>query len=200
MRLSLTLLVLVASAALAPAAPVPKAILKKFPDYYPLLPGTEWEYEAGESLFTVKVKDYEKKDGVRTGTLATFSGENEVATERIRVDAKGVSRTHINGIEIEPPVLILKFGIGDETAWDTKAKVGKDTVDFTFKLEGLEEAKVPAGKYKAVKVTGSGDIAGTKSRVVYHFAEGVGIVRLSYGVGGGGATMQLKKFTPGKEE
>jgi len=199
MRPLLALLTLLAVAALAPTAPVPKETLAKFPDFYPLLPGTEWEYGVGESVVTVKVMDYAKKHGVRTGTLATFNGETEIATERIRVEAKGVYRTHINATKIDPPVLILKFGIKDETEWTTKAKVGDATVDFKFKLEGLEELKVPAGKYRAVKVAGSGDIAGTQSEAIYHFAEAVGIVRLEYRIGEGSGTMELKKFTPGKE-
>lgn len=200
MRLLLSAFILLAFAAVAPAAPVPKEVLKKFPDYYPLLPGTEWEYAIGEAAVTVKVQDYEKKDGVRTGTLATFANGKVAATEKIRVDETGVYRTHINVTKIEPPVLILKFGIKDETEWTTKAKAGEAEVDFTFKLNGLEETEVPAGKYKAVKVSGAGDIAGTNSRIVYHFAEGVGIVRLCYELNGATAEMALKKFTPGKEE
>ncbi len=180
------------------AAPVPKEILKKFPDYFPLLPGTAWEYGVGESTVTVEVQDYTERDGVRTGTLVTNANGKEVASESIRVDASGVYRTRINATKIEPPVLLLKFGIKDETEWATKCKVGEAKVDFTFKLEGQEEIETPAGKYKAVKVTGVGDIAGTKTQLAYHFAEGVGIVKLGYSVAGTETVLSLKKFTPGK--
>ena len=200
MRSLISALLLFAFGSFASGAPVPKEILKKFPDYYPLLPGTEWEYAIGEGAVTVKVQDYEKKDGVRTGTLATFVNGKVVATEKIRVDETGVYRTHINKTELEPPILILKFGIKDETEWTTKAKAGEAKVDFTFKLNGLEEREVPAGKYNAVKVSGAGDAAGIKTHFVYHFADGVGIVRLCYELNGATVEMALKKFTPGKEE
>jgi len=180
-------------------APVPKDILKKFPDYYPLLPGTEWEYGTGDLAIIVKVEDYEKKDGVRTGKLVTYANGKDVAFETIRIDDTGVYRTHINDTKIEPAILLLNFGIKDETEWATKCKVGEAKIDFKFKLEGLVELEVPTGKYQAVKVTGTGDVAGTKTNTEYHFAEGVGIIRLGFDVGGSGTVLSLKKYTAGKE-
>ena len=200
MRFVLLALAFVLLAPQSPSAPVPKEILKKFPDYYPLLPGTKWEYEIGEAAVTVKVKDYAEKAGVRTGVLATEANGAEVATEAIRVDETGVYRTHINGTKIEPAVLILKFGIKKETEWATKCQVGEHKVDFLFKLDGLEDLEVPAGKYKAVKVTGSGTIAGTETQTEFHFAEGIGIVRLTYSIGGQRTILNLKKYTAGKSE
>ena len=200
MRFVLLALAFVLLAPLSQAAPVPKEILKKFPDYYPLLPGTEWEYRVGESAVTVKVKDYTEKAGVRTGILASEVNGAEVATEAIRVDETGVYRTHINGIKIEPAVLILKFGIQKETEWASKCQVGEHKVDFLFKLDGLEEIEVPAGKYKAVKVIGSGTIAGTETQTEFYFAEGIGIVRLTYSIGGQRTSLNLKKYTTGKAE
>ena len=182
---------------LASAAPVPKEVLKKFPDYYPLELGNEWLYQIGGSEITVVVTAADKKDGVQTGTLETKAQGKTIASEKMRIDATGVYRTHINAQEITPPVLILKFGIRDETEWATKSKVGDATVDFVFKLEGLEEVKTPAGDYKAVRVSGAGDLAGTDSSTSYLFADGVGVVKLSYVAGGREAVMELKKFTPG---
>ena len=198
MRFVLLALSFVLLAPVSQAAPVPKEILQKFPDYYPLLPGTAWVYQVGETAVLVKVKDYTEKAGVRTGLLSTEVNGAEVATETIRVDETGVYRTHINGTKIEPAVLILKFGIEKETEWATKCKVGEHKVDFRFKLDGLEDLEVPAGKYKAVKVTGSGTIAGIETQTEFHFAEGIGIVRLSYSIGGQRVSMDLKKYTAGK--
>ncbi len=196
MRFLLLTFALIAMTQLAGAAPVPKEVLKKFPNYYPLELGNEWVYQVGENEVTVIATAVEKKDGVQTGTLETKVNGKTVAAESMRVDATGVYRTHINKQEIDPPVLLLKFGIRDETEWATKSKVGNATVDFVFKLEGLEEIKTLAGEYKAVKVTGTGDIAGTVTQTKYYFADGVGIVKLSYSLGGGEAMLELKKFTP----
>ncbi len=200
MRFVLFAFAFVLLAPVSQAAPVPKEILQKFPDYYPLFLGTEWEYRVGESAVTVKVKDYSEKAGVRTGVLSTEVNGAEVATEAIRVDETGVYSTHINATKIEPAVLILKFGIEKETEWATKCKVGAQKVDFRFKLEGLEDLEVPAGKYKAVKVTGSGTIAETETQTEFHFAEGIGIVRITYSIGGQRTSLDLKKYTAGKVE
>jgi hypothetical protein len=198
MRFLLLTFALTALTQLAGAAPVPKEVLKKFPNYYPLELGNEWLYQiGGENQVLVVVTAADKKDGVQTGTLETKANGMTIASEKMRIDATGVYRTHINKQEIDPPILLLKFGIRDETEWATKCKIGDATVDFVFKLEGLEEIKTPAGDYKAVKVTGTGDIAGTNSSTTYLFADGVGIVKLSYVAGDRQNTLELKKFTPG---
>ncbi len=197
MRFLLLALALTALTQLAGAAPVPKEVLKKFPNYYPLELGNEWLYSVGENEVTVVVTAADKKDGVQTGTLETKVNGKTVASEKMRIDATGVCRTHVNQQEIDPPVLLLKFGIQDETEWATKCKVGKAFLDFVFKLEGLEEIKTPAGDYKTVKVTGTGEIAGTNTQTANHFADGVGIVKISYTIDVNEVTMELKKFTPG---
>ena len=94
MRFVLLALVSVLLAPASQAAPVPKEILQKFPDYYPLLPGTEWEYLAGEIAVTVKVKGYTEKAGVRTGTLSTEVNGAEVATKRCALTKRAsIART-----------------------------------------------------------------------------------------------------------
>jgi hypothetical protein len=201
MRSLLLLLAVFAISEFTPAAPVPKEILKKFPDYYPLLPGTEWEYEGdGGPAVTLKVTDYANKDGVQTATLKSFVKEKAVASECIRIDQTGVYRTQINNMKIEPPILMFKFGIKDETEWTTNSNVGESKIDVNCKLEGVEEIKVPAGKYQAVKMTGTGMIGDTKSQMTYHYAEGVGIVKMAYSLQDAKTTLSLKKFTAGKAD
>ena len=183
----------------AVAAPVPKAIKKKLPDYYPLTAGSTWVYTMGQTEVTVKATEFEEKDGVRSAKLVTELGGKQVSDEVIRVDAGGVSRTHINGTKIDPPVVLLKFGLADEEEWPVKSKVGAAEVKGAFTLKGLEEVTVPGGKYEAVFVLGACDIAGTPTTTKWWIAEGVGIVKLSYSIGGSdSAPLELKKYTPGE--
>lgn len=99
------------------AAPVPKAVKKKFPDYYPLAAGSEWLYLMGQTEVTIRVTEFEERDGVKTAKLVTLHGGKEAASEVIRVDAGGVSRTHINSAKVDPPITILKSGLADEEKW-----------------------------------------------------------------------------------
>lgn len=188
-------------AAAAVAAPVPKTIKAKLKDYYPLTEGTTWEYEMGQTAVTVRVTEFKEKDGVRTGKLVTELAGKEVSTETIRVDAEGVARTHINEVQISKPVVILKFGLTDDDSWEVKAAIQASEVKGTFTLKGTEKVKVAAGEFEVVVVRGEVNIAGTDTTVTYRLADGVGIVKLEYSIGGTAATpLELKKYTPGKAE
>jgi hypothetical protein len=176
------------AAAVAVAAPVPKTIKAKLKDYYPLADGTAWEYQMGAAEVTVRVKDVTEKDGVRSAKLVTEQGGKEVASETIRVDKDGVFRTHINSTEIKPPVPLLKFGLTDDESWEVKASVQASEVKGTFTLKGTEKVKVPGGEYEAVLVVGECTIAGTQTGTKWWLADGVGIVKLEYSIGGTAST------------
>jgi hypothetical protein len=181
------------------AAPVPKAVKKKLPDYYPLTAGSIWEYQMGTTEVVVKATEFEEKDGVRSAKLVTEHQGKEVSNEVIRVDAGGVSRTHINDTKIDTPVVIIKFGLADEESWPVKSKVGGAVVEGTFTLKGVEAITVAAGKYDAVLVEGEADLAGTATTTKWWLAEGVGIVKLSYTIAGSESVpLELKKYTPGE--
>jgi hypothetical protein len=181
------------------AAPVPKAVKKKLPDYYPLIAGSKWEYAMGGTIVVIEAKDYLEKDGVRTAKLVTSHQGKSVAEETIRVDSTGISRTHFNDTMIDPPVILLKFGLTDEESWKTKSKVGGAVVEGTFTLKGVEAITVAAGKYDAVLVEGEADLAGTATTTKWWLAEGVGIVKLSYTIAGSESVpLELKKYTPGE--
>jgi hypothetical protein len=80
------------------------------------------------------VKEVVEKEGVKTGKLVTEYDGHEAASETIRVDPDGVSRTHINDTKIEPEVVILKFGFTDEDGWEVQSKVVQSKVIGKFTL------------------------------------------------------------------
>jgi len=197
MRFALALLLF--GVPLAVAAPVPKAVKAKLPDYYPLTDGAIWEYEMGAVTLVVKATEVTEKDGVRTAKLVREHDGKEVSSEGIHVDKDGVFRTHVNGTEIKPPVLLLKFGLADEESWEVKSGVDGGKVAGKFTLAGASKVTVPAGEYEAVLVRGDCTIAGTKYNTRWWIAEGVGIVKLEHNVGGTPSVpLELKKYTPGK--
>lgn len=188
-------------ASVAVAAPVPKTIKAKLKDYYPMTDGATWDYQMGNTDVTVRVKDVTEKDGARSAKLVTEHGGKAVASETIRVDKDGVFRTHINDTEIKPPVPLLKFGLTDDESWEVKAAVQASEVKGTFTLKGTEKVTVPGGEYEAVLVVGDCTIAGTTTGTKWWIADGVGIVKLEYSIGGTASTpLELKKYTPGKAE
>lgn len=199
MRCALLLLTLLAP--LAVAAPVPKKLKEKLSDFYPLADGTNWVYEMGQTEVTVRATEFKEKDGTRTAKLVTEHSGKQVATEGIRVDKEGVFRTHINDTEVKPPLLMLNFGLADEESWVVKTEIGVSKVDGKFTLKGVEKLKLPGGEYEAVRVDGECNINGTGTATKWWLADGVGIVKLEYNVGGTTSTpLELKKYTPGKAE
>ncbi len=195
------LLAVLLVAVVAVAAPVPKKVKAKLPDYYPLADGTEWVYAMGESEVTVRVTEFTEKDGVKTGKLVTSIGGKDVASETIRVDQEGVSRTHMNSTNIDPPVLLFKFGLADDESWEVKSKVGESKVKGKLTLKGVDKLSVPAGGYDAVLVSGKMTLSGTAVETNWWLAEGVGIVKLEYTIGESASpSLELKKYTPGKKE
>jgi hypothetical protein len=193
------LFALLVVASLAVAAPVPKAIKAKLKDYYPLADGAEWEYSLGQETVLIKATEVTAKDDVTTAKLVTTLGGKSVADETIRVDSAGVFRTHINKTQIDPPVPLMKFGLTADEGWEVKAKVNSAELTGKFTLKSAEKVKVQAGEYDAVQVVGDCTLSGTQTRTKWWIAEGVGIVRMEFEIGGtASSTFELKKYTPGR--
>lgn len=182
------------------AAPVPKDFKKTLPDYYPLNPGDEWVYKSAGKEIRVVTRDVAEKDGVRTGTLVTLTGETEVATETIRVDKSGVHRTHINALALDPPLTMISFDPTRENKWEVKGRVQNAEIAGTYEVAGKDEVEVPAGKFTAVNVVADLKLAAAPVTVKYWFAEGVGQVKLQFQVAGQVTTLDLKAYKPGTKK
>lgn len=182
------------------AAPVPKDFKKTLPVYFPLNSGDEWVYKYGEQEVRVVTRDVTDKDGVKTGTLVTYSGEREMATETIRVDRDGVHRTHINNVAVDPPLTMVSFDPKRENRWAVQSKVQASELAGTYEVASRDEIEVPAGTFKAVNVVGDLKIGGTPVVIKYWFAEGVGQVKVAYTLARSEQAMVLKAYNPAKKE
>jgi hypothetical protein len=100
------------------------------------------------------------------------------------------------------PFVRLKLPAVKGEKWEWKGQMGKEQAAVTFTNDGEEDISVPAGKYKAWKVSVVIEIAGVKHTGANWFAPGVGIVRQQSTFESGGkkheSLIELKSFEPGK--
>ena len=86
-------------------------------------------------------------------------------------------------ITYDPPQTILKFPLEKGKTWKwegTVNKVFKGTVNYT--VDGMEEVDIPAGKFKALKITAAAEFSGPdgkiqKSGATQWFVKGIGPVK-----------------------
>ena len=86
--------------------------------YYPLNAGNKWTYQIesdnipkGSAKLVNQIAKIEKIDNVSLARLETTAKERIAATEHLSVNEKGIFRHRYNGVEITPPICLLKFPI-----------------------------------------------------------------------------------------
>jgi hypothetical protein len=173
----------------------------KAPDYYPLKAGSKWQYqvEANGNKVTIvsQVAKIEKIDDVSLARVEASTDGKVLVTEHLRSTDKGVFRHRYNGVEVSPPVCVLRYPIKKDDAWEQEVKIGEEKMTLSCKV-GNDEVEVPAGKFKAVTVQAIGKTGDKVFTTTYWFAEGVGIVKQVADFGGLTMTIQLEKYEAGK--
>jgi hypothetical protein len=178
---------------LAPAAPVPKHLMKDRPEYYfPTTVGAKWVYDDTGGDYVVIVSQVEDRKGTRVVTVERETGERRVPEEVMEVSATGFVRTHGPDGALDAPLVILKvpFKVGD--SWTIRF----DGIEGTKTIGAVETIKVPAGTFEAVRV--DTDYARANQRRLNRcwYAPGVGLLKMTED---GNDLWILKSFTPGKE-
>jgi hypothetical protein len=199
MRFAVAFIGLVAAATMCRSNLVPIE-RKAAPNYFPLKAGSEWHY-SGESngqkvQATNRIAKVEVIDGTPLARLETTIGGQVMASEHLSSTDKGIFRHRFNGIEITPPVCLLRYPIKIGDKWESEPKVGEQKVKMKCQI-GEEEVEVPAGKYKAVTLDLEADVNGIKITTRYWFVEGMGFVKQTADFGGNKVLLQLEKFVPG---
>ena len=115
------------------------------------------------------------------------------------MNEKGIFRHRYNGVEITPPICLLKFPIKKNDSWKTESVTGKEKVKMACKSDE-EEIEVPAGKFKTVKVVLDAEVvdAGIIVSTTYWFASRTGIVKQHVNINGMQFSILLEKFEEGK--
>ncbi len=174
--------------------------------YYPLKAGNKWTYQIdsdavakGSAKLSNQIAKMEKIDGVSLFRLETTAKEKVVASEHLSITDKGVFRNRYNGIEVSPPICMLKLPIKKGSTWKTESKVGDEKLSVSCKSDE-DEIEVPAGKFKTVKVVMDAEVVGAGIIVsnTYWFAQGVGIVKQHVNINSMQFTLLLEKFEEGK--
>ena|GEM_PF-494963 len=180
----------------------PKITEIKDSEYYPLKLGTKWTYLVNGQKVTVAVAEYEKVGGTVCARLETSVNGTVSATEHVGIKDDGVCRSRYNGSKIDPPLCFLKLPPKDGTKWKVKSKQGTATIKGDFE-EGEEKVEVAAGEYKTFTSKSECEVVAGETTITmtitYYFAKGVGMVKQEVESNGATTTLELKKFTPGKD-
>lgn len=180
----------------APAAPVPKHLMRPGPElYYPTRVGTKWVYVDADFVeWHVVITKVELKDGEFHVTEAHTRKSSSVnRTLTMAVSHRGVFHTGCSDFAHDPPICWLQLPTKPDERWYDG--------DWVTQAEP-EEVETPAGKFRAIPVTRQTDdprmpnLGIPRRSSTRWFAPGVGPVRLSIGERD---HFILKSFTPGKD-
>jgi len=188
------LLFLLTAASLTVAAPVPKELRAKRPDYRPMAVGDKREYANPADPKTVtEVREITRVevDGKVRRYTQTFSATS--GTMVLTVDANGVvGLAEQNGRESPGVHKIVAPNMKEGDSWPCNDAIGRVRT-----VGKAERVAVPAGTFTAVPVTVSYPAGQALPTVVSWYADGVGLVRQD---SGGRPALVLVKYTPGKEK
>src|SRR6266850_1356569 len=119
--------------------------------------GAVWTYVTGSAEGKVRVTGREKIGEVEAFVLTTEIGGATTEKEYLAVDATGIRMLRqASGdriIDYATPFIRLKLPPVKGDTWEWKGDMGKSKASVVFTNEGEDEITVPAGKYKAWKVS-----------------------------------------------
>jgi hypothetical protein len=177
---------------------------EKTPNYYPLTVGTKWIYElradGQKKKLTNQVAKIETLDGKKLAVVETLIDGMVTGTAHIAVTDKGVMCHRMNGVEVTPPICVLKYPFKKDETWEVETTLGAEKMTVKVKAGESEDVTVPAGKYKAIKADMDRTVAGMQASATTWFAPDVGVIKQTMAAGGSTATLELEKFEAGKSQ
>jgi hypothetical protein len=154
-------------------------------DYFPLRVGDSWTYRNSEAGgYTLKVLSEEPQEGGPARYVVEF--RSEVIIQNVFSKAVGWVLLHSEdypeheGLKAtyEPPKQYLRNPLVAGQKWEW---TGKDPTQMerheTYRVVGLENITVPAGKFRAMKVISEITSGATPMTKTYWYAAGVGLVK-----------------------
>jgi hypothetical protein len=159
------------------------------PDYFPLRVNDWWKYKSTtgdgkQSEFTTKVQSAEKNDdGTVVYLLDTISTQqiHDWYTKPnglvLRLKEKYGENDSMS-TQYQPPYELIKNPLtaSDSWQWTGKGMMGVDINDSS-EVSGPEEAVVPAGHFRAMKVVTKITQGGSPITKTYWYADWVGLVK-----------------------
>ena len=183
--------------------PPPVEKQDKQADYYPLRVGNKWQFELEVKGKTIdaeyQVAKIEQIDGQALACIEASMDGKAAATEHLATSDKGIFRHRTDGMELTPPVCLLKYPIKEGETWTGKTKAsGAGELIYKCRVGKWENVEVPAGKFKTITMNISLEQGGMTIVSDYWFAAGVGIVKQEFDMNGLKFSLKLKKFEEGK--
>lgn len=183
------------------AAPVPKHLFPKEPIYFPTEVGSEWVYDEGGFKYEYFVKSVEEKDGAKLVAVHLLHRDRKGSQHAytVEVTKSGVREVSNANRKIEPPTPLVKSAAKKDDTWETMFKLnGEYRADYSFRCDGIEEVKVPAGTFHALRIEQRCEdpLTGKSYQTITTwFAPGIGPVKMQYAPN---AIRELVSFSPGK--
>ncbi len=152
--------------------------------YYPLKVGSKWHYKTASSERpkddrVTEIVKIEKIDGQLLARLEATVGGTTVATEHLSSTAKGIFRHRHNGLDLSPPLCLLKFPIEFGALWESEMKLEDGSVGKIQARLEAEKIATPAGAFETVRVAFS--VFNSANHLTYSttywFAPGIGPVK-----------------------
>jgi hypothetical protein len=181
--------------ALAPAAPVPKG--EKGVLYFPTKIGAKWVYSTWDSERVEVVTAVEEKDGAKLVTVGYQSRDGVVSTNIVSVSEKGLAVVAWLD-DLGEPLWLLKLPHAAGSKWDAVIDLpGRLHLKGAMADGGPDRVLVPAGEFRAIRITSNFPSHDRKIRVVktVWYAPRVGKVKEVRG----DTVEVLKSFTPGED-
>ncbi len=176
--------------AVASAAPIPKHANQRQPLYFPTTVGTRWVYEDAVEQMTLLITKVEESEHGKLVVVAQVIKGVRFEEERMLVSTSGLIRVEGFGQKLDSPQVMLKVPCKPGDTWARADPEGTSTI------RAVEEVKVPAGTYEAVRVDFDYTLNGQKRQTSFWYAADVGLVKMTYDED---KTLVLKKFIRGTE-
>lgn len=174
---------------------------QKTPDYYPLQVGNQWNYKLDvngkDAAMITRIAKVETINEKAYARLEAEVGGQVKATEHLRITDKGLVRLKTNDFEADPPLLLIKKGAKAGDKWGGKFTVLDKGEKKEAKYEavaGDEMVKVPAGRFKTLRVAIRLEENGMVVNTTYWFAPNVGFVKQTVEAPGLTITIELEKY------
>lgn len=179
---------------------------KYVPDYFPAPKDAEWNYKtttsAGMSMEMRQVVTGVTKHADGSGyevVINSYSPTESINTYHkvpgwVLTD-KAVTPSANYTFDYEKDINTLMNPLAVGKTWSYKGKGGDLAITQDWTCVGPENVTVPAGDFKAIKVTSTADYGGNVSKFTFWYVDRVGMVKSITEAGGMTSTTELHKYS-----
>ncbi len=179
---------------------------KYVPDYFPAPKGAEWNYKIATSsgmsmdmrLLVTAVTKLADGTGYEV-VISSFTPTETINTYHkvagwVLTD-KSVTPSANYTFDYLKDINTLMNPLVSGKTWKYEGKGGGLDITQDWTCVGPENVKVPAGDFKAIKVTSTSDYGGNVTKYIFWYVDRVGMVKSVTEAGGVTSTTELQNYT-----